>query len=345
MKGLILITGGTGFVGSHIIQHALDAGFPVRAVARPGKASVIHAMNPNTPGLEVVEVIDLADGDFTDALKGVEAVIHCAAPSFADPTTPSMVVWKGAYDGTVHLIEQSLKAGIKKFIYTGTFMNLFGDNGKSAFGAELVGPSDWNMIKQEDVYMKDDNPAGPVMAYLGAKVLAERKMWEFAEANPQVDFTSVIPSGIYGPFANNFPRPSNIPGLSTNQFIYMLLNGGPEGPNTYPPIFVGHTVDVRDVAKVHILALSADPLPNKQQKRFILSEGVHKWPEVADMVRKRRPELAPRMPGKDAIPPTQTEAPLDTSLAQKLLGFEYRQWEEMFLTGIDECLKWDAGRV
>lgn len=118
-------------------------------------------MNPNAPGLEVVEVINLADGDFTDALKGelgylnicdnsgrakdvilgVEAVIHCAAPSFADPTTPSMVVWKGAYDGTVHLIEQSLKAGIKKFIYTGTFMNLFGDNGKSAFGAELVGPS------------------------------------------------------------------------------------------------------------------------------------------------------------------------------------------------------------
>lgn len=219
------------------------------------------------------------------------------------------------------------------------------------------------MIKQEDVYMKDDNPAGPVMAYLGAKVLAERKMWEFAEANPQVDFTSgmllpsyphadfeklmllVIPSGIYGPFANNFPRPSNIPGLSTNQFIYMLLNGGPEGPNTYPPIFVGHTVDVRDVAKAHILALSADPLPKKQQKRFILSEGVHKWPEVADMVRERRPELAPRMPGKDAIPPTQTEAPLDTSLAQKLLGFEYRQWEEMFLTGIDECLKWEASRL
>lgn len=118
-------------------------------------------MNPNASSLEVVEVKDLADGDFTDALKGeltflnicdnpgrtkdvilgVEAVIHCAAPSFADPTTPSLVVWKGAYDGTVHLIEQSLKAGIKKFIYTGTFMNLFGDNGKSAFGAELVGPS------------------------------------------------------------------------------------------------------------------------------------------------------------------------------------------------------------
>lgn len=215
---------------------------------------------------------------------------------------------------------------------------------------------DWNMIKQEQVHMKDDNPAGPVAAYLGAKVIAERKMWEFAEANPLVDFTSgmlfspysrthakrltpiVIPSGIYGPFADNFPRPSNVPGLSSNQFIYMLLHGGPEGPNT-------HTVDVRDVAKVHILALSADPLPNKQQKRFLLSEGVHTWPEVADMVRKRRPELASRMPKDDATPPVQTNAPLDTSLVKKVLGFEYRPWEEMFLTGLDECLKWDASSI
>ena len=70
-------------------------------------------------------------------MKGVHSVIHCAAASFVDPKTPSAVVFQGTYDGTVNIIEQSLKAGVKKFIYTSTFMNLFKDM-ESAFGTGVI---------------------------------------------------------------------------------------------------------------------------------------------------------------------------------------------------------------
>ncbi len=61
------------------------------------------------------------------------------------------------------------------------------------------------------------------------------------------------------------------------------------------------------------------------------------------MVRDQRPELVSRMPGKDAKPPNQTESPLDVTLASQFLGLTtYLPWENTFLSGIDECLKWEA---
>ena len=46
------------------------------------------------------------------------------------------------------------------------------------------------MVTKDEIDFSDTNPAGAVSAYLGAKALSERKLWDVAQANPEVDFTS-----------------------------------------------------------------------------------------------------------------------------------------------------------
>jgi nucleoside-diphosphate-sugar epimerase len=75
------VTGGTGFLGSHVIDKLLvDDKYIVRGIAR--SASKLQAIFPNAGSdLEVVEIPSLTS-DFTDAFKGVSAVVHVASPGF-----------------------------------------------------------------------------------------------------------------------------------------------------------------------------------------------------------------------------------------------------------------------
>ena len=85
---------------------------------------------------------------------------------------------------------------------------------------------------------------------------AERELWAIAMSNPTVNFTTIVPPAIFGPFVPYFCNSKNCTALGTNDFVYTLLMGGPEGPNTYPPVHIGYMVDVRDITKAHVQALS-----------------------------------------------------------------------------------------
>ncbi|KAE9401223.1 hypothetical protein BT96DRAFT_818148, partial [Gymnopus androsaceus JB14] len=74
------VTGGTGFVGSHIITQLLAKGYRVRAAAR--SASKLQGIFPDAPALEVVEMPTLLS-DYSENLKDVDAVIHVAASLFS----------------------------------------------------------------------------------------------------------------------------------------------------------------------------------------------------------------------------------------------------------------------
>ncbi|KIK51119.1 hypothetical protein GYMLUDRAFT_181870, partial [Collybiopsis luxurians FD-317 M1] len=73
------VTGGTGFLGSHVIAQLLQKGYHVRAAAR--SVSRQKAIFPNAPNLEVVEIESLTS-DFSKLLKSVYAVIHMAGIVF-----------------------------------------------------------------------------------------------------------------------------------------------------------------------------------------------------------------------------------------------------------------------
>jgi nucleoside-diphosphate-sugar epimerase len=179
--------------------------------------------------------------------------------------------------------------------------------------------------------------------YQTSKTAAERELWAIAMSNPTVDFTTIVPPKIFGPFVPHFPNSTDRSALGTNDYVYSLLTGGPNSPNTYPPIAIGHMVDVRDVAKAHVEALSAPYVPGTN-KRLLISSGTFKWEATADFIRTARPELASRLPAESAQAVKQTDAPMDVSLAAKVIGLSedgYIRWEETMLASVDAIVAWE----
>jgi nucleoside-diphosphate-sugar epimerase len=110
MRGTALVTGGTGFVGSHLVEALADAGWTVRALVR----------RPDT--LRWLEGLpaDIIEGDvqnpdsLPEALQGVELVIHCAALTKAITRNEYM---QANADGTRTLLKSSIQAGVRRFVY------------------------------------------------------------------------------------------------------------------------------------------------------------------------------------------------------------------------------------
>ena len=134
----------------------------------------------------------------------------------------------------------------------------------------------------------------------------------------------------------------NGPGTGSNRNIYELIAGAPNRPvsgydhGVAPPLHV----DVRDVARAHVLALKVPPSTD-EPKRFILSSSRFTWKEAIEFITQARPEVKGRLPvitGKE--PAVGRYAVLDTSETEKTLGIKgYVKWQQTVLDTIDDMLR------
>src|SRR5262245_36070628 len=105
MDSLTIVTGGAGFIGSHLVARLVDSGQMVRVIERPG-ATVDHL----PPGVEVV-FADIRDrGELPRAMAGAGCVYHLAAnPNlWVRPRTEFLAV---NYQGTMNVLDAALEAG------------------------------------------------------------------------------------------------------------------------------------------------------------------------------------------------------------------------------------------
>src|SRR5947209_15620835 len=152
MSEVYLVTGGAGFIGSHLVEALAAAGNRVRVLDdfRTGQRGNLAAVRPAP---EIVEG-DVADPDaVARAVAGVDTVFHLAAlasvqRSVEDPAATHRV----CASGTLHVLDAARRAGVRRVVYAAS---------SSAYG-----------IPAGDVQTEDDPPR-PLSPYAAAKLAGE----------------------------------------------------------------------------------------------------------------------------------------------------------------------------
>lgn len=327
---LVLVTGVSGFLGSHVAAQLLKSGYKVRGTVRGGKLNALQKSLGNAyPSLELVQVDDIATGDLTAALNGVEAIVHVASPLPSPAVTPAQLV-EMAVGGTTNVLSSAVKKGIKKVVVTSTFGATVDPSLAGAFAGRTITEADWGQVTKEEAL---DGTHDIMWVYVASKLLAERAVWEFAEKNPSLDVATVNPPFLFGPLVQHFPTPS-ADGLGTDGFFYAVLSGA--APPLGPPAYI----DVRDAARAHVLALRLPPQTPKQNKRFLVSAGDMVFKEVTEHLAATRPELKDRLPSLDKFggwPGPLSK--IDTTRARTVLALEpYISWKDTVRDTVDTLL-------
>ncbi len=153
MADRYLITGGAGFIGSHLVKHVLGAGGNVRVVDNLSTGSA-KRLNQIRDSVELVTG-DLADNSVAaEVVKDVDYVLHQAAvPSVQRSVVDPVGTNRSNVTATLNLLENSRKARVRRFVYAAS---------SSAYGDTEVLP------KSEDM------PANPLSPYALQKWVGER---------------------------------------------------------------------------------------------------------------------------------------------------------------------------
>lgn len=268
MASIIMVTGGTGYVGSWIVRLLLEKGYTVRAAIRnKGNLSKVRHLldiEAETPGqLELWEADLLTEGSFDDAARGAQYVIHTASPFTLQFRDAQRELIDPALKGTANVLQAATKSGsVQKVILTSSVAAVHGDNrdmntqGLSEFSEEQFNSSS----------SLDHQP------YSYSKTLAEKEAWRLAKAQSQWQLVVLNPAFVMGP-------PLSSRSNSESLTLMKALLGG-KYISGVPDLEFGF-VDVRDVAQAHISALEN---PNASG-RHILSAEVHSLFVVAQMLK------------------------------------------------------------
>ncbi|KAI8982891.1 NAD-P-binding protein [Trametes punicea] len=329
-KKVILVTGINGFLGTHIVDQAVKAGYRVRGTVRSNNVDSTRETNAiYGADVEVMAIDNLAYDDFTDALRGVDAVIHAAAPLPGGDTPHNALT--AAVEGTVNILRQTHKMGIKRFITLSTFMNVRRVHEYNVTWTE----NDWVDINREEALKSND----PFEVYLCEKVLAERALWEFAADHPDIDITSLNPGYFIGPYADTFRlKDALISQLRSNFILYRLLS-----PTSQPFLPVLLSIDVRDAARAAVHAITSPPASEVGQKRLLLLPHVVGWKDVAEHIGEARPELRDRLSTvalSGELLPTPSQSPVDNSRSVNILKLgKLTDWKTSVLAAVDAIIE------
>ena len=272
----VLVTGGSGFIGSHAILAPLAAGHTVRTTVRHLKREAdVHAML-KAGGADAGDRVtffaaDLEkDAGWTEAVAGCDYVLHIASPFPATLPRHEDELIVPAREGALRVLRAARNAGVKRVVLT------------SSFAAIGYGHEERKEPFDETVWTIPDAPG--VQPYAKSKTLAERAAWGFiAREGGGLELATVNPVGVFGPVLG--------PDYSTSVLIVeRLLEGAVPG---LPSLYFG-AVDVRDVAELHLLAMTN---PAAKGERFLAIAGdflsVH---ELALVLKRRLGAAAARVP-------------------------------------------------
>ena len=271
----VLVTGGTGYLASWIVKQLLDQGFEVRTtvrnLAQKDKFAHLTELAVKSKGiLQFFEADLLKKGSFAEAMTGCELVIHTASPfKISGIKNAQKELVEPALEGTRNVLDSvNATESVKRVVLTSSVAAIFGD-------AIDIRNTEKGIFTEEHWNTTSSSEHQP---YPYSKVLAEKLAWQMAEKQSRWDLLVINPGFIMGPSLSKRTDSTSIEimiQLATGKF----KTGVPSGNMSF--------VDVRDVAKAHILAGFT---PNASG-RHICTSADKSFLDLANVIRADYPEF------------------------------------------------------
>jgi nucleoside-diphosphate-sugar epimerase len=329
-----LLTGGSGFIASHVLDVLLKRGHSVVTTVRTQeKADQIKSSYPSfsKDKLDFAIVPDVAvSGAFDKAVVSdppFEAVIHTASPFRLNISDLKKDLLDPAINGTVGLLK-SVKdnaPSVKQVVITSSGAAILDFSRPQTY---TFTDADWNHMTWEEA------TSNALNAYRGSKYFSEKYAWDFVEKEkPSYALTSMNPTMVYGPIIHHL---KDLDALNaSNERIRDIAFGKAKDACPYTGVFLW--VDVRDLALAHVLAIEKPKEAGGQ--RFLCSPGHYSNKQIAEVIGEEFPELKAGLPTGDAlkpgdIPPTGWYG-YDNSKSKDILGLTYRTFKECIVDTVN----------
>src|SRR5271166_5096931 len=269
-RGLVLVTGGSGYIAGYCIAQLRNDGWSVRTTVRSvAKTKAMRASIGNI-AIEFVEADLNSDGGWGEAVIGAKYVLHVASPvPVSDPKDDDELI-RPARDGTLRVLKATRGAGVKRVVMTSSISAIIYGRGarEKRFTEE-----DWT----------DETNRGDTSPYDRAKTIAERAAWAWLAAEGGgLELAAVNPGLVLGPvLGSDFS--------ASIEAVKKLLDGS----ILVLPRFGFNVVDVRDIARLHVLAMTT---PEAAGQRFIGSGDFYWMSDVAQILKQGLGDKAKKVP-------------------------------------------------
>jgi dihydroflavonol-4-reductase len=275
-RGVVVVTGGSGFIAGWCIKQLVEEGWRVRTTVRnlkrEGEVRGWLSRKANLGDQLSFHQADLTlDAGWAEVMAGADYVLHVASP--IPPALPrhddELVI--PARDGTLRALRFAKAAGVKRVVVTSSTAAItYGVTGDGQ--GRIFTEADWT-----DEKSRDTSP------YIRSKTIAEKAAWAYMKAEGgAMTMATVNPGAVLGPVMG----PDFSPSL---EIVKKLLEGAYPGS---PPLGFP-LVDVRDIADLHVRAMTH---PNAAGERFLGAQGFLWMQDVARVLKARMGGKAARVP-------------------------------------------------
>ncbi|KAF4949570.1 hypothetical protein FSARC_13435, partial [Fusarium sarcochroum] len=325
---LVLLTGGTGFLGYAILVDLLKSGYRVRVAARSqAKIDTVQAapsivsLGPSTTQLTFVIIPDMTiEGAYDDAVQGVDYIIHAAAPIHGWGLSQDQleeVLVTTSVNGSLGILKSAHEKSktVKRIVMTSSTV--------------AIAPSEvyTQNTKAREVLRGPDNRVkilpppydSELQAYCIGKAAALAASEAFVRDNTtSFDLISIMPSWVFGK-DELMTSTQGIRTDSTRTLINCLLKGQKIEPA------ISNAILCADVARAHVKAL--DPSIEGNQSFLINTDG--RWEDMIPIAKKYFPEAFDSGFFKDQPPQPTTSLKWDSSKVKDVLDIDLASYDTM----------------